>query len=401
MNRILCLIFSFLICASVIQPAFALNGMRVIGFSARDAAMGGATTASSEDASCMVKNPAGLVELEDSYEFFSTTYLPRTSMYANGVLARSERQKSTESYVAIGGMATNITFNPNQDNEFSFGLGLFPIAGVSSEYHQSRISPYLGVDTYDRSIEFKHLRLAPTLAKRLNEKLSLGLALNLGLSYYRTDLPTNVFAKTEGNNHYDEAFGAGFTLGLMYKLNDSFNLGVAYESPTWMEGFDDYQDVAPQINIPQVASIGLAYKVSDKLELTHDTRWIDWDQFPTLGKKPADGGFGWREQFVFAFGLEYALAETLDLRMGYNYGKSPIRNDVVFANALSPLIIEDHASLGLSKQFNNWTVDLTYEHYFKTSRVDNGKGDAYSQGGKGTYVNAASEVITVGFKYKY
>ena len=43
--------------------AFALNGTRMLGFSARDSAMAGATTASVGDTSCMIKNPAGLVKI--------------------------------------------------------------------------------------------------------------------------------------------------------------------------------------------------------------------------------------------------------------------------------------------------------------------------------------------------
>ena len=51
--------FALLFCYS--EPAYAGNGTRMLGFSSRDSAMAGATTASPEDTSCLIKNPASLV----------------------------------------------------------------------------------------------------------------------------------------------------------------------------------------------------------------------------------------------------------------------------------------------------------------------------------------------------
>ena len=57
---ILSLVLAFGILSYLI-PAYAGNGTRELGFSARDSAMAGATTASPYDTSCLVKNPAALV----------------------------------------------------------------------------------------------------------------------------------------------------------------------------------------------------------------------------------------------------------------------------------------------------------------------------------------------------
>ena len=45
------------------EYTYAGNACRMLGFGPRDDAMAGATTASSEDTSCLVRNPAGLVRI--------------------------------------------------------------------------------------------------------------------------------------------------------------------------------------------------------------------------------------------------------------------------------------------------------------------------------------------------
>ena len=60
---ILVLIAMALICFVSNEIAYAGNATRMLGFGARDSGMGGATTASSEDTSCLIRNPAGLVNL--------------------------------------------------------------------------------------------------------------------------------------------------------------------------------------------------------------------------------------------------------------------------------------------------------------------------------------------------
>ena len=92
----------------------------------------------------------------------------------------------------------------------------------------------------------------------------------------------------------------------------------------------------------------------------------------------------------------------LKVRAGYNYGKSPIQRRFVFANALLPLVVEDHFTTGLSFFITrDLSLDVVWEHHFFNAMADHGEGDIYSRNGVGTKVTAAAEVIGAGIGYKF
>ena len=150
-------------------------------------------------------------------------------------------------------------------------------------------------------------------------------------------------------------------------------------------------------------NVGISLKPIKNLELTYDTRYINWTDVKITRNTPIEGGFGWRDQWVFATGIEYTtFKDKLKLRTGYMYGKSPIRENVIFANALFPVIMEHHFTLGFSYLLTKaWSLDFVWEHHFKNAIADNGAGDTYSINGVGTKITGAADVIGVGFAYKF
>jgi long-chain fatty acid transport protein len=237
-----------------------------------------------------------------------------------------------------------------------------------------------------------------------NDALSFGAAANINLQALRANLATapNYF-ETAGGGKWDYAPGGGFTVGLLYQLHKMMGLGASFESHQWMGHHHRYKDCLPFIDGPPVMNVGVSLKPTDKLELTYDTRYINWTDVKLARNGPESGGFGWGDQWVFAFGGEYAaIKDKLKLRLGYNYGKSPIQNHVVFANALLGLIMEHHLTTGFSYYITkDLSLDCTWEHHFKNVMADNGCGDLYSRSGAGTKISAAAEVISIGLGYKY
>jgi long-chain fatty acid transport protein len=247
------------------------------------------------------------------------------------------------------------------------------------------------------------MRIAPGIAVAFNDKLSFGATGNIGIQGIRTNMARAVdFRETVGNENWDFTAGGGFTMGLLYKLNEMLNLGASYESHTWMGFHNRYIDVLHLVDEPPVINAGIAFKPTKDLELTYDTRYINWTDVKVAELGPIAGGFGWRDQWVFAVGGEYTYKDKLKLRLGYNYGKSPIQPKVVFANALLPLVMEHHLTTGFSYFLNkDLSLDFVWEHHFKGVQVDNGAGDIYSAAGRGTKITAAAEVISAGLGYKF
>ena len=410
------LVFAFMVCL-VSNEAYAGNGIRMLGFSARDEAMAGATTASSEDTSCLVKNPAGLVRIGNrvdvSYEnilFHDVTLHtegPINPFFGVPLTNAGLRQKSEINYIPGGNAGVSYRIPGTDKYPISIGVGLFTIGGMALEYASPRLNLGLfgGGGDYDKMVDLRSMRFAPGIAVALTDKLSFGATANIELQALRTDLPKGgifPFQETSGGGKWDIAPGAGFTAGLLYQFNDMLGLGASYESHGWMQHHYKYKDCLPYIDEPPIVNMGISIKPIKNFELTYDTRYINWTDVKLARLAPKDGGFGWRDQWVFAVGSEYtAFKDKLKLRFGYNYGKSPVQSNVVFTNALMPVIVEHHLTAGFSYFLTkDLSLDFAWEHHFKNVMADDG-GDSTDAIGAGTKVTAAAEVISIGLGYKF
>ncbi len=414
------------------ENVYAGNATRMIGFSSRDAAMAGATTASSEDTSCLVRNPAGLARIGNRIDVEYENIIPgdvtmRTEGIPVGLMPVSlsnnagglgMKQSSTVTYLPGGNIGVSYRVPGTDKYPLTLGCGAFTMAGVAVSYPNSRLNPQLqtvlgmGTGVYDRMVDLRAMRIAPGLAVALSDNLSFGATANIGIQAINADLAfsegtsgagISTFREQEESGKWDFAPGGGFTLGLLYKVNDMLSLGTSYESKTWMGKHYKYKNTLPRIDEPQLVNAGISIKPVKEIELTFDTRYINWTSVPIAEKKPIHGGFGWQDQWVFATGAEATLfREKLKLRVGYNYGKSPIQRRFVFANALLPLVVENHFTTGFSYFLTrDLSLDFVWEHHFFNAMADNGEGDIYSQNGVGTKVTASGEVIGVGLGYKF
>ena len=403
------------------ESVYAANASRMLGFSARDSAMAGATTASSEDTSCLVKNPAGLVRIgnriDASYENIilhnvtmrtEGTISPYGSNFTNAGL----KQKSNINYIPGGNAGISYRIPGTDKYPVSVGMGMFTIGGMANNYARSRLNTTLLANggNYDKMLDMRTMRFAPGIAAAFNDRLSFGVTANIDLQALRTNLAHSIkgaaapplFAETSGGGKWDITAGAGFTMGLLYKYNDMLSLGAAYESHGWQQHHRKYEDCLPYIDEPPIVSVGVSIKPIKNLELTYDTRYINWTDVKLARLTPSQGGFGWRDQWVFAVGSEYTTFEDkLKLRLGYNYGRSPIQHNVMFANALMPVILEHHLTTGFSYFItDNTSLDFAWEHQFSNAITDSG-GDSGDNIGTGTKVTAAADIITAGLGYKF
>ena len=417
--KVIILILAFALCFVLNDNAYAANGFRSLGFSARDSAMAGATTASSEDTSCLVKNPAGLVRIGNrvdvDYEniiFHDVTldtegpvslpFPPPFDRYVNAGV----KQQSNINYIPAGNAGVSYRVPGTDKYPVSVGCGLFTISGMALNYAAPRLNlNAFGVGSdYDKMIDMRSMRIAPGIAVGFTDKLFFGAAANINIQALRTNMiKTGVFPfeETAGGGDWDFAPGAGFTLGVLYQFNEMLALAASYESHEWMGHHYKYKDVLPYVDEPPIISAGISFKPIKEWEFTYDTRYINWTDVKFLRIAPKDGGLGWRDQWVFAVGSEYTYKDKLKLRIGYDYGRSQIQPNVVFANALTPLIIEHHITTGLSYSITkNLSADLTWEHHFQNSMVDDG-GDSTDSIGNGTRVSGAVDIISVGLGYKF
>ena len=384
----------------------AINGLLLYGIGPRNRAMGGANCAAPVDTSTVLINPAGIGALGKSAD------LGAHLLYATGFAnSAAGHQDSGQKYYLTP--FAGISYKGECS---SFGVGglLAGVAGEGAKYDLPRINPdVLKVrngsatvsetgDIYDTSSFLFIIKAIAGVSYNICQDLTLGVGIHINQALFSADIaiakPDGIF-ETNGDGRLDVAYGGGFSLGILYEMSECFSLGAAFTSPQWFEEFGRYVDLVPNFRLPPQVRAGLAFKPLCRLLLTADYKWIGWEAVGLFDKQPTQGGFGWKDQHTIGVGAQYTFCAPLIARLGYNYGRSPIQPDVVFANALIPAIYESHLAGGLELMLgcqNSIAASVVYT--FPTKKVDNGRGDLFSQLGKGTVMKYHAIDVDIAWK---
>jgi long-chain fatty acid transport protein len=386
------------------QTAFAVNGSKLIGTGAVAPVMGGTGCVEPQDTAAMMINPAGITKIgsriDTAIEFALIDARLDTSSSPHPSFRNSAgRQQSKDDHIWLPHLGFSGRFG---DSNWYYGYANAVVSGLKVDYKASRLAEGVTNNDFDKHIEMSTMEFVPTVAYKPIEKLSLGASGVMTVTYLKGDLSTPSFTETEGRNHGDVGAGLGFNLGLIYDVCDYVSAGFSYKSPRWNDENHKYDDIAKEIDGAPEYIMGIAVKPVNNLLIESNVKFIDWTIIPILRRGPENHGYGWTSQWVFGFGAQYTMFERLKLRVGYNYGNSPIRNNVVYANALLSLISEHHLGVGLGYQINQrLSVDAGWVHTFKNTLTETGLGDAYSVNGKGTAVALSVDSFLLGLSYHF
>jgi long-chain fatty acid transport protein len=182
------------------------------------------------------------------------------------------------------------------------------------------------------------------------------------------------------NNGHDWSWGYGLKGGLIWQASDVLSFGLVYQSRVVMEEFDKYSDLyarGGEFDIPASIRVGLSWKATDTLRLNFDiehTQYGDIDAVgnslaglpncPTAGFGGTDvescfggrngAGFGWSDVTAYKLGGAWKPAGSQwTYRAGYSYAEQPIHSEDVAINIMAPGVIEQHITVGLSRERAN------------------------------------------------
>ncbi|MGK7345171.1 MAG: OmpP1/FadL family transporter [Candidatus Nitrospinota bacterium M3_3B_026] len=404
------------------QSAWATNGHQMIGVGTYQKSMGGATTAAPYDTTSAVANPAGLALINSRADLSFEGFMPtRTADFEN--LGGESNQGGSPLYLVPSvGIAAPI------GDDLVFGMGMFLTSGMGVDYDTMDVAPFNAVmgqlmGVTDPSMldmtmwkgniysQYQFWKLAPSIAKRINDNLTVGVALNV--DYQQMGFKQKFFDPNDSSSYmgYDlsravGALGFGLTAGVIYKVNDMFQVGATYISE---QSFGDMEyrlsagDIVTVpdkmgntlvnsdgtyslgLNFPQQIAVGVAVAPIQKLKITADVKWINFSATyddPTIDgdfnvvnaqtgptgqtKSSAPLPFGWDDVMVYALGVEFQATPAVTLRAGYNHGDSPIKEEDVFNNMAFPAIVQDHLALGAAFRLGeNWELGLAFMKAFK------------------------------------
>ncbi|HKY62296.1 MAG TPA: outer membrane protein transport protein [bacterium] len=402
--RLTYLILPILITA-LAAPAFASNGLLVVTSGPRSLGIGGAGVAYDPTSNTLVNNPAGLAFVGNQFDLSFTVAFPNTRMGSSAAPA------GNPDAVFVNGFDDGILL-PTGSASFRLfgdklvaGVGAFFSAGFNVDFPVSRFNSAITGNRYDRSGRYANLKIVPGASYQVLDNLSIGVGLDINYAFFQTDNATLApgFPETVGTNRTDSALGIGGRIGVQYKPVKMLSIGAMYVTRQHFQAFDRYPDILDTgLDLPQEVIFGISLQPLSGFRILGDFRWIDWSS-GFLGRDLALGGLEWRDQYVFAGGAEYDFAPKFDfpvaVRMGYNYGRSPITPKNAFRNLLIPLTIQHHLTFGLSFDMNKHIgMDAAYVHEFGTVITDDGSGGPT---GAGSFVGASANAFSIGLRGRW
>ncbi len=331
----------------------ATNGDQMLGVTAIQWGMGGATIAAPQDAATIFVNPAGIAELGmEEVRFDLSPGFMNPPREVNG-----NTSDSNLFFLPSGAVAFKVS------DKLFLGLGMAAQSGFGVDFSDV-VPPAPGNQQTVTTKGF--FKLSPSLAYKVSDKLSLGASLNIGYQSLAMSTPQFILPQ-------NQQFGFGVTLGGIYHINDAFQLGVSWVSKTNMSDHEfntPNGKVTMDMDVAQQLGMGLAYKSSGWL-VEADIKWINFSDTMDSVDMVTPGGtnaipFGWDDQIVYSLGVQKQVSDKTQLRAGLNYGASPIEEEDVNFNLGSVAIPELHLSLGATRQLSKRASgSLSYTHAFE------------------------------------
>ncbi len=404
---------SLLVLLAAVLPAPAQQGVLVDGVGPINQSMGGAAVAAPIDsAGTLYWNPAGISGLQHTEMEFGLGLLLPQSHLASGVntsrllpflpgIQVSGSDRSDSGFTPLPTLG--LVYQP-EDSPFTYGLGVFAVAGFSVNYPADRGNPILsppplaGTGVGALFASYQVLQVAPTVSCRLIgpsdevasawcRSLSIGFAPTADLALLSADpgLFSPVDASTTTGipfyppaTHTSSTWGLGFQTGVYWTTDAGWNFGASLKSPQWFAPFRydsvDYlgepQTTKFHLDLPLIASLGASWTALPRTVIALDLRYIDYHNTNGFnssgyGAGGAVTGLGWDSVFVAALGAQYQLTDALSLRAGYTYNSNPIPDQNAFFNIGAPLVLEHTVAVGASYQVSqSLLLSLSYAHSF-------------------------------------
>ncbi len=359
------------------------NGLNLNGIGSKAIAMGGAFVGLADDGSAVFWNPAGLTQLQQT-----TIYFFETNLIPSGSYKFDLAKVDAKTMGAVYPSASLAYLKPVNDR-MVLGLAVYVPAGTGAKWNGEDLKNLTGNVAYTWQSFMAIATVAPVMAYRLNDKLSVGVTLNFNYGLLNLKRP--------GYGQYEEkssGFALGATFGLLFKPSEKLSLGFSLRTPSSVSfsgtskmanaaklGLNTEVNNERKTTWPLWTCLGVAFKPTECLTITFDAQYTNWKKIDTISityddvyweamrqhpqlKSAFENNFvlNWKDRIQWRFGAQYQLKDSLFLRAGYYYDPSPSPADTL--NILLPEITYNVGTLGLGYKKNRISVDFCLEYLF-------------------------------------
>ncbi len=372
--------------------AFA-SGFNIYEAGARATALGGAFTATADNATAIYYNAAGIAFLEGTVlDLNVMPIIPSTKFTGGTPPFPAAEGKTTDQVFPVPG----VYVAHNTGRRVAFGLGVAAPFGLGVAWKNSQT--WVGrQSSYDVSL--KNLYVMPVVAVRLSDRVALSAGADVGwcrikLKRYvdielgpESQLTNVIDTKLQGDSELD--FTGQF--GLLAHLTDELSFGAMYHMQKTLD-FEDQdatllnvapsvarasvaaqiaalgggeQKVSTELRLPGFFSLGVAYQLLERARLEFDAVRFNWSHFDKLVldfASPTNPTQTIEEQYKdiwqLRFGLDVDLSPGVKAMFGYVHDNTP--QPVQSISPLLPDADREDFSIGLQWQRERLRLTACY-----------------------------------------
>jgi long-chain fatty acid transport protein len=238
-------------------------------------------TAGAENASYAYFNVAGLTRQKGTQVNVGGTYIAPEASAGN---VQGTGETGDVHNIVHSAVAPNGTVSYELNDKVTLGLALNVPFGMITKYNQGWAGSDHGVTSKVTSVT-----TTPMVAYKATDKLSLGVG--LPIQYMKARL-TNTYAKQGLVEMEGDTVDVGYQLGAMYELSDKTRFGVGYRSEVNHKLKGDVssalqspvlnQDINARLDTPAMLSVGAYHEINDKWAVMAEYQRVYWSSFDSL-----------------------------------------------------------------------------------------------------------------------
>lgn len=403
-----CAVLSLIAAPSTTNAAgFYIQEQSVKGLGA---AFSGSST-SIEDASTVYFNPAGMTKLKEIQGNLGVHLIaPEADLNDTGTtLPPGITASEDNNNFSVTPVPNAYAVIPLTDQIWA-GFGTSAPFGLGSEYNTNFFGRFDSTKT-----ELKTINFTTAMAYKATEWLSVGFGVDV--QYADANLQSALFAGTEGLSRLEgDDWSLGYNAGLQVKPFDRAEIGIHYRSAIKHElqgnisaegtGAADFSTTgSADLDLPDIATFGAAYDVTNKTRLMAQATWFGWNNFEditaisdtgiTLSSVPQN----YRNSWAFAFGVEHDWNDDWTVRAGYQFDETPTTDE--FRTTRTPDGDRNWFSAGATYKY---TDNIDFD--FAATYIDVGDETInVSRNGGLSNVSADTDgrvgILAIGFNYKF
>jgi long-chain fatty acid transport protein len=383
--------------------------------------------ARAQDASTVLTNPAGMTRLEGTQLLLGAQLLYGDLKFSIG--------PGTSPQLGTGDGGNPVGWFPGGGAFFSYsvspqlklGFAMAGNFGLAEEYDSGWVGRY-----YAQEATLIGMSFLPSIAYKMNDRLSLGATLNVMYGILKNRVAVNNIVAADGELTLDDkTWGWGVNLGLLYELDPRTRFGLTYNSQVDLDfqAPAQFSGLAPGLNallgargllnanvdlgikVPQGVMGSVFHQLNDRWAVLGSLGWQQWSKFgkAEVGVDSSNPvslttNLNYKDTWHVAVGAQHRLSDPWTLNFGIAY-------DSAFQDSsnVSPALPANAAwrfGVGAQNQVSktfSWGIAGEYA-YGGTLDVNRQSAAPVGLGGRGnlvgTYDNTGVFFIAANFNWK-